>query len=107
MTAAIVWARIWVRLWFFGGHRNKKTTTRQVEQIQHDATVCGYLLTAKLLYMFRAAQHPSSGVHKTVVAACSTDHTVWGAGLLKRDQIMTPYLVTFEQASSNSLFGHV
>jgi len=29
--------------------------------------------------------HPSSGVHKTVVAASDTDHTIWGA----------------EQASSN------
>ena len=30
---------------------------------------------------------PSSGVHKTVVAASGTDHTVWGASFLKRDQI--------------------
>jgi len=26
------------------------------------ATVCRYLFTAKLLYMFRVSQHPSSGV---------------------------------------------
>jgi len=31
-----------------------------------DATVCRYLFTAKLLYMFRVLQHPSSGVLKTV-----------------------------------------
>jgi len=30
---------------------------------------------------------PSSGVHKTVVAASGTDHTIWGASFLKRDQI--------------------
>jgi len=30
---------------------------------------------------------PSSGVHKTVVAASGTDHTTWGASFLKRDQI--------------------
>jgi len=26
---------------------------------------------------------PSSGVHKTVVAASGTDHTIWGASFLK------------------------
>jgi hypothetical protein len=31
----------------------------------------------------------SSGVHKTVVAASGTDHTIWVASLLKRDQIRT------------------
>jgi len=39
---------------------------------------------------------PSSGEHKTVVAACGTDHTIWGVSFLKRDQIRT-----------KSLFGHV
>jgi len=34
-----------------------------------DATVCRYLFTAELLYMFRVSQHPSSGVLKTVPAA--------------------------------------
>jgi hypothetical protein len=29
----------------------------------------------------------SSGVYKTVVAASGTDHTVWGASFLKRDQV--------------------
>jgi len=37
-----------------------------------DATVCRYLITAKLLYMFRVSQHPSSGVLKTVPAASGT-----------------------------------
>jgi len=32
---------------------------------------------------------PSSGIHKTVVAASGTDHTIWGASFLKRDQIRT------------------
>jgi len=41
-----------------------------------DATVCRYLFTAKLLYMFRVSQHPSSGVSKTVPAASGTGHTV-------------------------------
>ena len=31
--------------------------------------------------------HPSSVAHKTVVAASGTDHTIWGASFIKRDQI--------------------
>ena len=69
--------------------------------MQRDATVCRYLFTVKLLYMFRPS-HPSSGAHKTVVAACGTDHTIWGASFLKRDQIRT-YLVTFEKACSPNI----
>jgi hypothetical protein len=38
---------------------------------------------------FGRPSHPSSGVHKTVVAASGTDHTLWGASFLKRDQIRT------------------
>jgi len=38
---------------------------------------------------FGRTSHPSSGVHKTVVAASGTDHTIWGASFLKRDQIRT------------------
>jgi len=30
---------------------------------------------------------PSSRVHKTVVAASGTDHTIWRASFFKRDQI--------------------
>jgi len=39
-------------------------------KIQPDATVCRYLFTAKSLYMFRVSQRPSSGILKTVTAAC-------------------------------------
>jgi len=38
---------------------------------------------------FGHPSRPSSGVHKTVVEASGTDHTIWGACFLKRDQIMT------------------
>ena len=48
-------------------------------KIQLDATVCRYLFTAKLLYMFRVSQHPSSGVLKTVTAASGTDHNIGAA----------------------------
>jgi len=37
-----------------------------------DATVCRFLFTAKLLYVFRVSQHPSSGVLKTVPATAGT-----------------------------------
>jgi len=43
-------------------------------KIPPDATVCRYLFTAKSLYMFRVSQHPSSGVIKTVNAACVIGH---------------------------------
>jgi len=38
---------------------------------------------------FGCPSRPSSGVHKNVVAASGTDHTVWGARFLKRHQIRT------------------
>ena len=42
---------------------------------------------------FGRPSRPSSAVHKTVVAAAGTDHSIWGASFLKRD-------VTFEEACS-------
>jgi len=41
-------------------------TRLNVNKNPTDATVCRYLFTAKLLYMFRVSQHPSSGVLKSV-----------------------------------------
>jgi len=49
-----------------------------------DATVCRYLFTAKLLYMFRVSQHPSSGVLKTVTAASGTGHITGAANYHQR-----------------------
>jgi len=43
-----------------------------VDKYPTDATVCRYLFTAKLLYMFRVSQHPLSRVLKTVPAASGT-----------------------------------
>ena len=56
-------------------------------KIQLDATVCRYVFTAKLLYMFRVSQHPSSGVLKTVTAASSTGHKTGAATSLQRGLI--------------------
>jgi len=52
-----------------------------------DATVCRYLFTAKLLYMFRVSKHPSSGVLKTVPAASGTGHITCTATPLQRGLI--------------------
>ena len=54
-----------------------------------DATVRKYLFTAKLLYMFRVSQHPSSGVSKTVPAASGTGHTTCTATPLLRGLVWT------------------
>jgi len=58
-------------------------------KLQPDATVYRYLFTAKLLYMFRVSQHPSSGVIKTVTAASGTGHTTCTATTLQRGLIGT------------------
>jgi len=42
------------------------------------------IFIAKLLYMFRVSQHPSSGVLKTVPAASGTGHTTCTATPLPR-----------------------
>jgi len=66
-----------------------KTTGHSVKKNPTDATVCRYLFTAKLLYMFRVSQHPSSRVLKTVPAASGTGHTTCTATPLQRDLIGT------------------
>ena len=44
------------------------------KKFQLDVTVCRHLFTAESLYMFRASQHPSSGVLKTVSATSGISH---------------------------------
>ena len=65
-------------------HRNS-----MLIKIQPDATVCRYLFTAKLLYMFRVSQHPSSGVLKIVTAATGTGNNTGTATSLQRGLIGT------------------
>jgi len=55
---------------------------------------------------FGRPSRPSSAVHKTVVAASGTDHTIWGASFLKRDHIRTG-LGPSVTVPNQSLFGHV
>ena len=59
-----------------------------------------YLLLNYCTYFWHPSR-PSSGVHTTVVAASGMYRSYYlGASFLKRDQIRTPYLVTFEEACS-------
>jgi len=48
----------------------------------------------------RLKKRPSTGVRKTVVAASGTNQTIREVNFFKRDQIRSPYLVTFEEACS-------
>jgi len=62
-------------------------------KLQPDATVCRYLFTAKLIYIFRVSQHPSSGVLKTVTAASGTGHSIGTATSLQRwSEVAVPIL---------------
>jgi len=70
--------------------RNFNICTVILIKIQLDATVCRYLFTAKLLYMFRVSQHPSSGVLKTVTADDGTGHNIGAATSLQRGLIGVP-----------------
>jgi len=66
-------------------HRNSRL--KKAIEMQHFAYI--YLLL-NYCTCFGRPSSTSSGVHKTVVvAACCTDHTLWGASFLRRDQIRT------------------
>jgi len=57
------------------------------KKVQLDATVCRHLFTAESLYMFRASQHPSSGVLKTVSATSGISHGTGAATSFHRGLI--------------------
>jgi len=73
-------------------HRNSRL--KKPNKMQQYADI--YLLL-NYSTCFGGPSRPSSGVHKTVVAASGADHTIWRASFFKRDQIRT-HLVTFEEA---------
>jgi len=73
-------------------------------KIQPNATVCRYLFTAKLLYMFRVSEHPSSEVLKTVTAASVTGHNTGAGTSLQRGLFGTsPDQATLEGSSYTSI----
>ena len=61
-------------------HRNSRL--KKSNEMQQYADI--YLLL-NYSTCFGCPSRPSSGVHKSVVAASGTDHTIWGASFLKRD----------------------
>ena len=71
-------------------HRNSRLKKSNEMQQYEDS----YLLL-NYSTCFGHPSHPSSAVHKTVVAASGTDHTIWGTSFLKCDRIRS------------SLFGNV
>jgi len=62
------------------------------------------LFTAKLLYMFRVSQHPSSAVLKTVPAASGTGHTTCTATPLQRGLIGTGLCASSQQIGKLSAY---
>ena len=67
-------------------HRNSRL--KKSNKIQQYA---GIYLLLNYSTCFGRPSRPSSGVHKTVVAASGTDRTIWEASFFKRTQI-NPYL---------------
>jgi len=64
-------------------HRNSRL--KKSNQTQQYADI--YLLL-NYSTCFGRPSRLSSGVHKTVVAASGTDHTMWEASFLKRDHVI-------------------
>ena len=85
-----------ILIFYICGSMHPNSRLKKSNKVQQYADI--YLLL-NYSTCFGRPSHPSSGVHKTVVAASSTDHTIWGARFFKRDQIRT-HLVTFEEACS-------
>ena len=86
-------------------------TLKKSNQMQQYEDI--YLLLSKSTCFGRPSR-PSSGVHKTVVAASCTDHTIWGASFFKRDQIriiliwsrlkkLAPQIVWYLPESANTV----
>jgi len=80
----------YIFIFYIRGSVHRNFRLKKSNEMQQCADI--YLLLNYSTY-FRRPSRPSSGVHKNVVAASGTDHTIWGASFLKR-----PYLVTFEEA---------
>ena len=75
-------------------HRNSRL--KKPNEMQQYADI--YLLP-NYSTCFGRPSRPSSGVHKTVVVASGTDHTMWGASFFRRDQIRTHRLMVVSLVS--------
>ena len=65
-----------------GGSVHRNSRLKKCNEMQQYADI--YLLL-NYSTCFGRPSRPSSGVHKTVVVASGTDHTIWEASLFKRD----------------------
>jgi len=66
-----------------------------------DATVCRYLFTAKVLYMFRVSQHPSSGVSKFKVKkkkVCNCASQIHSTGTTVKQHIYAVVLQCLQES---------
>ena len=76
----------WFHVFYICGSVHRNPRLKKSNEMQHYADI--YFLISYST-CFGRPSHPSSGVHKTVVAASGTDHTIWGVRFLKRDQTRT------------------
>jgi len=60
-------------------HRNSRL--KKSNEMQQYTDIC---LLLNYSTCFESPPRPLSGIHKTLVAASGTDHTIWGASFLKR-----------------------
>jgi len=74
---------------YIRGSAHRSSRLKKSDEMQQYADI--YLLL-NYSTCFGFPSRPSSGVHKAVVAASGTNHTIWGASFLKRDQIRTNQL---------------
>ena len=80
------------------------------KKVQLDATICRHLFTAQSLYMFRASQHPSSGVLKTVTDTSGIGHNIGTATSFQRGLVRTshtsPDQATLEGSSCTNIMTY-
>jgi len=73
-------------MFYIRGSVHRNCRLKKSKEMQQYADI--YLLL-NYSTCFGRPSRPSLGLHKTVVAASGTGHTIWGASFLKRDQIRT------------------
>ena len=97
-------ARHWNRKIQFYIHGSVHRNSRLKKPNKMQQYAVNYLLL-NYCTCFGRPSRPSSGVHKTVVAASGTDHTVWGASFFKRDQMRSRLKKNFEKVDSFMYLG--
>ena len=78
-----------LKRFYIRGSVHRNSSLKKSNKMQQYADI--YLLL-NYSTCFGRPSRPSSGANKTVVEACSTDHTIWGASFVRR-----PYLFTLRK----------